>query len=88
MDGEKIAEHELREPFDKLMDVYEQFTTYRAASAVFATDTQTGTMPQAERGAHDRENKIGSGPLTWRVSGSTKPSMVGDTGIEPVTSSV
>jgi site-specific DNA recombinase len=88
VDGEKIAEHEFKEPFDKLMPVYEQFTFYSAASTVFADDTQTGTMPLVESGARDRENKIGSEPLTWWVSGSTKPSMVGDTGIEPVTSSV
>ncbi len=88
VDGEKITEHELKEPFDKLMPVYEQFTFYGAARAVFADDAQMDTMPPAERGAHDRENKIGPEPLTWWVSGSTKPSMVDDTGIEPVTSSV
>jgi len=88
VDGDKITGHELHEPFDNLMQAYDAYTIHRTMYAIPCEAHEVGAALQPEYSAHDRGVKIISEPLAWRVSGSDKTTMVGDTGIEPVTSSV
>ncbi|MBR7835750.1 hypothetical protein KDL01_20925, partial [Actinospica durhamensis] len=87
VDGEKIAGHELQEPFDVLLGAYEQYVITRT-STLPSHETAKSAELLTDSGAHDREFPADSTRLTWQVSGWSSAAMVGGTGIEPVTSSV
>ena len=87
VDGEKIAEHEMREPFDTLVGAYHDHVIARTEFLLDELATQNaGAL--TDPGAENRDSSADTNPLTLRVSGWSKTAMVGDTGIEPVTSSV
>ena len=69
------------------MHIYDLCTVERTSGAL-PRQTRKSVVPQTGHDAQDRGEKIDSTALTWWVSASTKPITVGDTGIEPVTSSV
>jgi site-specific DNA recombinase len=92
VDGDKIAGHQLREPFDVLAEAYHVYRTNRASKTYCRRDVTAAASNSAaltdEYGAVDRETLIDSLSLALAGQGSSKSVMVGDTGIEPVTSSV
>ena len=92
VDGQKISGSELQEPFHTLTEAYRVYRMCRTwMPAQRQQEPQTGTSP-AVQGANDGADpgQSSRGPLarTSAVQGWSKPLMVGDTGIEPVTSSV
>ena len=89
VDAEKITGHELNEPFDVLLGAYEQYVIGQATVLLDELTAETKSAGLLmESGADDHEPSVAPTRLTWQVSGWSRTSMVGDTGIEPVTSSV
>ncbi len=86
VDGEKITEAELREPF-VLVGAHQEYVIARA-SVLLANETAKSAGVCEESGAGTSDLDIRSELLTWWVSGWSKAVVVDDTGIEPVTSSV
>ena len=89
VDAGKITGHELNGPFDVLLGAYEQYVIGQAAVLLdeLTVETKSAGLPM-ESDADDRDLPADPTRLTWQVSGWSSTSMVGDTGIEPVTSSV
>ncbi len=96
VDGRKVTdvELELQEPFDLLSEVYQLYQTNRHQHAHrtylrhHAPQTHRPAAPGRCGGSDLRSSVTDS--LVWALCarGSSKAVMVGDTGIEPVTSSV
>lgn len=72
-----------------LLGACEQYVIGQAAVLLgeLTAETKSAGLPM-ESDADDRGPSIDSTLLTWQVSGWSSASMVDDTGIEPVTSSV
>jgi len=88
VDGGKIVGHELNEPFDVLAQAYHVSTINRTGTTVAERQTYESAVPTAEYDALTRDSVTGSLALSSWGQGWSKPVMVGDTRIEPVTSSV
>jgi site-specific DNA recombinase len=86
IDGKKIAEHELQEPFDTLLGARHEHEIAPTGSRGEQATRNAGAPK--DPGADDREPSAVTQPLTLRVNGWSNAAMVDDTGIEPVTSSV
>jgi site-specific DNA recombinase len=87
VDGGKITGHDLREPFDKLIGAYEEYVIARTNALLDGLAAESAGIP-TDSGARNNDLAVDSNALTWWVSGWSTTSMVDDTGIEPVTSSV
>lgn len=91
VDGDKIIGGELREPFDAL---HEAYVIFRDSKREERSYHRTAGSPQtASSAAHPKVNGATGSTLVGSlrrtcVRGWSKTAMVGDTGIEPVTSSV
>ncbi|MCA1600328.1 MAG: recombinase family protein [Acidobacteria bacterium] len=104
VDGDTVTDHELREPFNVLADAYSVWQGYphqadtapgkrpsrttgpRSALHTALPAQRSSAAPEAGHGATGHHTV--SPALTLWGQGSNKTPMVGDTGIEPVTSSV
>jgi site-specific DNA recombinase len=85
VDGNTVTSDELAEPFDVLVPAgraYERRTYQRKRPPVVTRTVECAGVPADELTSTDLL------ALALRGTGSSKPVMVGDTGIEPVTSSV
>ena len=89
VDAEKITGHELNEPFDVLLGAYKHYVIGQAAVLLdeLPAETKSVGLPM-ESDAGDHDFATNSAHLTWQASGWSSAATVGDTGIEPVTSSV
>lgn len=87
IDGGKITEHQLKEPFDKLITAFEDYVIYCVTSSA-ASETTVGAAPQPGYDTHDRNSKIDSSGLVLSASCSNKPMIVGTDGLEPPTSAL
>ncbi len=95
VDGRKVTEHELQEPFDLLSDAYRLYQDPRQHSQAphmyrrqRAPQTHRTAGPGRYGGSDLRSSLTDSLVRALCARGSSKTVMVGDTGIEPVTSSV
>ena len=87
VDGGRIAGHEMHEPFDKLLGAYKEYVIAQTSALVDGlTAKSAGILTDSD--AHDLDPAASPNALTWQVSGWSTTSMVGDTGIEPVTPAV
>ena len=85
VDAEKIAGHELNEPFDVLLGAYEQYVIGQAAVLLDELTAETKSAGLLmESGADDRDLPADPTHLTWQVSGWSCASTVDLTGMEPV----
>lgn len=75
VDGEKIAEHELREPLDVLVGAHREYVTVRADALLDELAAQsTGALTGPS--ANNREISGGPNPLILRFSGWSNAAMV------------
>jgi site-specific DNA recombinase len=87
VDGGKITGHDLREPFDLLLGAYEEYVIARTNALLDGLAAESaGILTDSD--AQNNDLVVDSNALTWWVSGWSTTSMVGDTGIEPVTPAV
>jgi site-specific DNA recombinase len=95
VDSRKVTEHELQEPFDLLSEAYRLYEDYRRHQQAPRTyrrqrapQTHRTAAPGRYGGSDLRSSLTDSLARALCARGSSKAVMVGDTGIEPVTSSV
>jgi hypothetical protein len=87
VDGGKIAGHDLREPFDKLIGAYEEYVIARTSALLDGLAAKSAEA-LTDSGARNQDLAVDSNALTWWVSGWSTTNMVGITGFEPVTSAL
>ena len=94
VDGEKITGHEEREPFGALTDAYHVWIKHKDERDKPSFERPVGNVRTTRNAASpkrygaDLVRSTSSPADTFGVRGWSKTIMVGDTGIEPVTSSV
>jgi site-specific DNA recombinase len=84
VDGGRVIDHEMNEPFDILSEAYRVYQVHETSSRVVPPSQSRTNLPDP----HDRASLIGSLALAMAGQAWNKPPNVGDTGIEPVTSAV
>ena len=87
IDGGKITEHALKEPFDKLLGAFQEYVIYCATSSN-ASQQHTDASLRLGQGVRSHADKINEPELVLSATCSSKPMIVGTDGLEPPTSAL